>query len=450
MSAIIAVYAYSVCTASQQLDLCSPDMGSSSRKKGSNSEKDEGKQLYVLGIRECRWTDCWTNIESTGEVIVYSGRRDNQHDERVAIILSKTAAKSLVEYHHVNERIIRVGLKTKPVQTSIIQVYAPTNEAENDIKEEFYEALQAEFQKAPKQELTIIMGDLNAKAGSDNVGYERVMGRNGCGSMNENGEYFTEFCGNNTWSLVEYCSSIRRYTNSQKCHLDGEIKTKSTTSLSMKNGNDLCRIIKERLREQYSNCNKDVTKATKKDRNSFIAGIAREPKKNASEQRMGDLYQITKKKLSERKRKTNMPVKDKQGNLITSEREQEDRWREHFEEVLNRQEPNELAHIPEADTDSEIETEEPSKAEIFKAITALKNNKAPGNDQLPAELFKADPNHAAGILHSLFTKIWNNNTIPTTWSKGNIIKVTKKGDLIYCNNWRATPYYQYLVRFSAE
>ena len=41
------------------------------------------------------------------------------------------------------------------------------------------------------------MGDLNAKVGSDNVGYERVMGRNGCGNMNENGEYFTEFCGNN-------------------------------------------------------------------------------------------------------------------------------------------------------------------------------------------------------------------------------------------------------------
>ena len=75
-----------------------------------------------------------------------------------------------------------------------------------------------------------------------------------------------------------------------------------------------------------------------------------------------------------------MPVKDKQGNLITSEREQDERWREHFEEVLNRPEPIELAHIPEADTDFEIETGEPSKAEIYKAITALKNNKAPGND----------------------------------------------------------------------
>ncbi|XP_061171309.1 uncharacterized protein LOC133180881 [Saccostrea echinata] len=174
--------------------------------------------------------------------------------------------------------------------------------------------------------------------------------------------------------------------------------------------------IKERLREQYSNCNRGVKKATKKDRKSFIEGMAREAEKAASEQRMGDLYQITK-KLSGRKRKTNIPVKDKQGNLIKSEREQDERWRKHFEEVLKCPEPNELAHIQEADIDLEIETEEPSKAEIHKAITTtLKNNKAPGNDQLPAEFFKAVPNLAADILHLLFTKIWNNNTISTTCS----------------------------------
>jgi hypothetical protein len=66
-----------------------------------------------------------------------------------------------------------------------------------------------------------------------------------------------------------------------------------------------------------------------------------------------------------------MSVKDMQGNLITSEREEEKRWREHFEEVLNRREPNDLANILEADTDLEIETDVPFKAEI-----SLKNNKA--------------------------------------------------------------------------
>lgn len=96
-------------------------------------------------------------------------------------------------------------------------------------------------------------------------------------------------------------------------------------------------------------------------------------------------------------RKTKVPVKDKQSNLITSEKEQDERLREHFAEVLNCPEPNDQTHILEADTDLEIDTEEPSKNEIYKAIAPLKNNKVPGDDQLPAELFKGDPNLAADI-----------------------------------------------------
>lgn len=80
-------------------------------------------------------------------------------------------------------------------------MYVTTNDAEDDIKQEFYEALQAELQKVPKQDLTILMGDLSAKVRSQNTGYERVMGRHGYESMNENGEYFTEFCGNNNFVI---------------------------------------------------------------------------------------------------------------------------------------------------------------------------------------------------------------------------------------------------------
>lgn len=78
--------------------------------------------------------------------------------------------------------------------------------------------------------------------------------------------------------------------------------------------------IKERLKEQGSSCNKDLRKATKKDRKIFLENIVREAEKDAIEQRKRDVYQIAK-KLSGKRRKTNMAVKDKQGNLITSKKE---------------------------------------------------------------------------------------------------------------------------------
>ena len=42
--------------------------------------------------------------------------------------------------------------------------------------------------------MEIVMGDLNAKVGKDNTGYERAMGREGCGNMNDNGERLLEIC----------------------------------------------------------------------------------------------------------------------------------------------------------------------------------------------------------------------------------------------------------------
>lgn len=66
------------------------------------------------------------------------------------------------------------------------------------------------------------------------------------------------------------------------------------------------------------------------------------------------------------------------------------------------------------------------KLETIASIKSLKNNKAPGNDNLTAEIFEADPIIAADILYPLFWKIWKNSIIPTTWSEGNIVELPKK------------------------
>ena len=49
-------------------------------------------RLHILGVSESRWTDFGKKTTSKGETIIFSGRRDGQHHEGVAIILGKTAA----------------------------------------------------------------------------------------------------------------------------------------------------------------------------------------------------------------------------------------------------------------------------------------------------------------------------------------------------------------------
>ena len=93
-------------------------------------------------------------------------------------------------------KIIYALFKTKKenIKLNIIQCYAPTNDKDEETKEDFYKKLQTLCGTLKEKDMTILMGDLNAKIGSDNNGHEEVMGRQGLGKMNENGEMLADFC----------------------------------------------------------------------------------------------------------------------------------------------------------------------------------------------------------------------------------------------------------------
>ncbi|EDO46312.1 predicted protein, partial [Nematostella vectensis] len=76
----------------------------------------------------------------------------------------------------------------------IIQCYAPTNDSEEEEKDNFYNRLTTIIQDRPTRNIIIVMGDFNAKIGGDNRGYEEIMGQQGLGKMNDNGERFADLC----------------------------------------------------------------------------------------------------------------------------------------------------------------------------------------------------------------------------------------------------------------
>jgi len=71
----------------------------------------------------------------------------------------------------------------------------------------------------------------------------------------------------------------------------------------------------------------------------------------------------------------------------------------------------------------------------FNAIKSLKNSKAPGQDAIPAELLKVNPELASDVLQPLFIDIWEKEELPREWH-GEHCPNTKKGNLADCNNWR--------------
>ncbi|RUS74991.1 hypothetical protein EGW08_017258 [Elysia chlorotica] len=169
---------------------------------------------------------------------------------------------------------------------------------------------------------------------------------------------------------------------------------------------------------------------------AFIDDLASQAEEAAGRGEQGKVYKITKIVAGKYRGTSNAPITDKQGRLLTTESEQEARWTEHFREVLNRPPPTAEADIHFAEVDLDINTEPPEKAEIERAIKSLKSGKAPGQDNLNAELFKVDPALAAEIIKPLFASIWEKKELPKDWTEGIIVKIPKKGARSDCNNWR--------------
>ena len=193
--------------------------------------------------------------------------------------------------------------------------------------------------------------------------------------------------------------------------------------------------LKEGHQDMYRAANKELKRRTRADKRKYIENLASQAEEAAVCNEQGTVYKVTK-IITGKCHATKVLVKDKNGILLTSEREQQRHWTEHFRELLNRPQPIVVLNIQEAATNLDISTDVPTRREIIQAINSLKNGKAPGHDNLNAELFKADPELAATILTPLFTKIWELKEIPTDWSRGVIIKIPKKGSLSDCNNWR--------------
>ena len=95
-----------------------------------------------------------------------------------------------------NDKMTSVHFQGKPFNITVIQVYAPTNNAEKPEVERFYEDLQDLLELTSPKDVLFIIGDWNAKVESQET--PGVTGKFGLGGQKEAGQRLTEFCRENT------------------------------------------------------------------------------------------------------------------------------------------------------------------------------------------------------------------------------------------------------------
>ena len=96
--------------------------------------------------------------------------------------------------------MISVHFQGKPFSITVIQVYAPTSNTEEAEVEWFYEDLQKLLELIPQKDVLFIIGDWNAKVGSQET--PGVTGKFGLGMRNEAGQRLIEFCQENVLDIA--------------------------------------------------------------------------------------------------------------------------------------------------------------------------------------------------------------------------------------------------------
>ena len=163
------------------------------RNENRAAELDQCRQavdIEILGIQEHRLihTDPieFSRIGSSCLVTSSGWRNEAQASQGgVGLLLGAKARKALLKVRCVSSRVMIAEFDSNP-KTTVIVVYAPTNCADEDKVEEFYETLRNTVSDVPAHNFLVVIGDLNARLGTDKVPYSYHE------KTNRNGNYLLE------------------------------------------------------------------------------------------------------------------------------------------------------------------------------------------------------------------------------------------------------------------
>ena len=140
--------------------------------------------VNILGISEVKRTGMG-EFNSDNHYIYYC-REESLRRNGVAIMVNKRVQNAVVGCNLKNDRMISVRFQGKPFNVTVIQVYAPTSNAEEAEVEWFYEDLQDLLELTPKNDVLFIIGDWNAKVGCQEI--PGITGKFGLRGPNEAGK----------------------------------------------------------------------------------------------------------------------------------------------------------------------------------------------------------------------------------------------------------------------
>ena len=138
---------------------------------------------------------------NSGDYYIYYCGQEFLRRNEVAILVNRRIQNAVLGCNLKNDRMISVHSQGKPFNITVIQVYIPTSNAEEADVEWFYGDLQDLLELTTPKDVLFIIGDWNAKVGSQET--PGVTGKFGLGIQNEAGQSLIEFCRENALVIAK-------------------------------------------------------------------------------------------------------------------------------------------------------------------------------------------------------------------------------------------------------
>ena len=503
-----------------------------------------------------------------GYTFFWSGRgSDERREAGVGFAIKSNLVGKLTSLPKgINDRLISLRLPLRGNRhATLISAYAPTMTNLEETKDKFYDDLESLLATVPKEDKLLILGDFNARVGTDHKTWEGTIGRNGVGKSNSNGHLLLRTCAahdllitntifrlpnrNKTswmhprskhWHLIDYvivrkkdrqdvrvtkamcgadCWTDHRliisrlnisiqprrrpqgkrfnkrlnvtklerpsvhqtFRNDLDAQLEGlnlglkradedwaafrdvvynsalehlDINQRKHQDWFDENDADIQKLLEEkrkafRAHQQdpkstskeaaYKSIKNKVQRKLREMQDSWLSRKADEIQKHADTNNHRRFYDALKTIYGPQPHGTSPLLNADGSTLLTDKNAILQRWAEHFNSVLNRASTinsEAIDRMPQVPINTEL-AEPPTESEITAAVKLLSNNKAPGSDSIPAEIYKAGGPVMIRKLSELFKSMWEQESIPQELKDATIVHLYKrKGNRQSCDNHR--------------
>ena len=125
-------------------------------------------KINIAAVQETRWPG--TNLLTSREYkFYYSGKTDGPREFGTGFVVLGEARHAVIGFSPVDERLCTLRIRGKFFNITLINAHAPTEDKDDDVKDAFYEKLQAVYNQAPERDVKILLGDFNAKVGRETI-----------------------------------------------------------------------------------------------------------------------------------------------------------------------------------------------------------------------------------------------------------------------------------------